>query len=94
MSLHEAERRRPRKHAPQRNTVEPDSHVPDSKARQELGGLSRMCLWRWDRSADMRALGWPPPIELNGRKYRSRRALEEFKANLMRRALAARGEVA
>jgi len=86
MTPREVERHRPRK-ATHRNTDEPDTHVPDSKVRQELGGLSRMCLWRWDHDRKMIDRGWPPAIELNGRKYRSRRLLERFKQALMRRAI-------
>jgi hypothetical protein len=78
-----------------RNTSnEPDALVPDPVAREEVGGISRMSAWRYDRSEKMRKLGWPPRIELNGRIYRSRKALEAFKANLMARAIAARGKVA
>jgi hypothetical protein len=72
-------------------TVAPDALVSDSVARQECGKVSRMCIWRWDHDPAMAELGWPPPIQLNNRKYRSRRALEVFKQNLMKRALAARG---
>jgi hypothetical protein len=101
MTLHEAERRhRQRKatHAQRKTTTvngdEPDMLVSDNTARAELGGLSRMSLHRYDRDPAMTKLGWPVRVMLNGRGYRSRKALEEFKANLMRRALAARGDAA
>jgi hypothetical protein len=98
MTVHAIDRRRPRKathaqrKATHRNADEHDALVADNIARQECGDISRMCVWRWDRDSDMISLGWPPRIELNGRGYRSRKALEAFKANLMKRALAARGE--
>ena len=57
-----------------------DQLVPDRKAREELGGISAMSLWRWDRNP---GLGFPPAIRLNGRKYRSRAALDEFKQRLI-----------
>jgi hypothetical protein len=95
MSLHEIERRRPRKatSTTRRNTTdEHDVLVPDNVAAAEFGGVSRMTIHRWDRDARMIALGWPPRVMLNARGYRSRRQLEAFKANLLRRAIAARGE--
>jgi hypothetical protein len=81
-----------RKSARRNTNNEHDSLVPDHVVRQEVGGVSRMSLWRWDRDPAMAALGWPPGIELNGRRYRSRQGLEAFKANLMRQAIAARGK--
>jgi hypothetical protein len=89
-SVHEIERKRPRK---PRNTTTDKQHdvlVPDAQAAAELGGVSRMCIFRWDRDPGMAALGFPPRVMLNGRGYRSRQQLEKFKANLMRKAIAAR----
>jgi predicted DNA-binding transcriptional regulator AlpA len=60
-----------------------DHLVPDPKARKEFG-VSAMTIWRWDRDSK---LGFPPPIKINGRTYRSRQQLEEWKANLLARAL-------
>jgi hypothetical protein len=65
----------------------PDELVPDPRAQQELGGISAMCLHRWDKNAEMAAMGLPPPMYINGRKYRSRNQLEDFKRRLMERAL-------
>jgi hypothetical protein len=82
----------PRKRTP-RNTATADEHdvlVPDSQAAVELGGVSRMTLFRWDRDPAKAGQGFPPRVMLNGRGYRSRKQLEKFKANLMRKALAAR----
>jgi hypothetical protein len=92
MSIHEIERRhRQRKRTP-RNTTD-DEHdvlVPDSQVAVELGGVSRMTVFRWDRDSAMTALGFPARVMLNGRGYRSRQQLEKFKQNLMRKATAAR----
>jgi hypothetical protein len=80
-----------RKRAPRNTTTDqPDVLVPDSQAAVELGGLSRMTIFRWDRDPAKTGQGFPPRIMLNGRGYRSRQQLEKFKANLMRKALAAR----
>jgi hypothetical protein len=69
-----------------------DVLVPDRIVRAELC-LSPMTAWRWDRDPAMTELGWPPLIRTGpqGRKYRSRRQLEQFKANLVKRAIAQRG---
>jgi len=37
--------------------------------------ISPMTRWRWERNLD---LGFPNPIIINGRKYWSARALEEW----------------
>jgi hypothetical protein len=67
-----------------------DELVPDPQARKELGDISDMTTWRWDRDPKMAELGWPAPIRIRTRKYRPRRQLESFKANLQRLALDAR----
>jgi len=64
----------------------PDVWVPEGTVCAELG-LTSMSLWRYDRDAKMIALGWPLPIKMNRRKFRSRRALDAFKANLAALAL-------
>ena len=38
----------------------------------------------------MAELGWPPPIRIKIRKYRSRRLIQRFKAGLVKAAIAAR----
>jgi hypothetical protein len=67
-----------------------DQLVPDPAVAKEFG-VSAMTLWRWDHSAEKAALGWPPPVLMgtsrHTRKFRSRRLLEQFKANLLRRAI-------
>jgi predicted DNA-binding transcriptional regulator AlpA len=54
--------------------------VPDRKARMEVGGVSAMTFYRWDHKPGM---GFPPPVRINGRNYRSRLALDEFKNRLI-----------
>jgi hypothetical protein len=67
-----------------------DEFVPDSKVRAELG-ISDVTMWRWDRDPQKAALGWPPPMRTGTakytRKFRSRRLLEQFKANVLQRAI-------
>ena len=67
-----------------------DSLVPDATARAELGDVSKMTWWRWQRDARMVALGFPVAITLCDRTYRSRAELEAFKARLMQEAIKAR----
>jgi hypothetical protein len=65
---------------------DPDTFVPDAQVRAEFGNITAMTLHRWDHNPD---LGFPPPIDIAGRKYRSRRMLEAFKERAMRAAIAA-----
>lgn len=69
-----------------------DTLVPDPQVRAELA-ISPMTLRRWDDDPEMTEIGWPPIIRMvpQGRKYRSRRLLENFKANLLKRAVEQRG---
>jgi len=66
----------------------PDSWVPDPAVRREFG-ICEMTLSRW--SADPR-LGFPPPIKINRRCYRSRQLLDAFKERLMQEAIQRRAE--
>lgn len=59
-----------------------DNLVPDPVVAKELN-VTTMTLWRWTNDAE---LGFPKPIKIRERNYRSRRALEEFKARMMQRA--------
>jgi hypothetical protein len=68
---------------------EPDKLVPDPQAWREFG-VSAMAWWRWGRDADLIALGFPPPVKIRGRNFRSRRQLEIFKQRMLRRAIADR----
>jgi hypothetical protein len=69
-----------------------DSLVPDATARAELGGVSKMTWWRWQRDPRMVALGFPVAITLCDRTYRSRAELESFKQRLMQEAIKARSQ--
>jgi hypothetical protein len=60
-----------------------DELVPDSVVRAELGGITPMALWRWERDPD---LNFPPPIVIRKRKFRSRLAVEAFKQRLITKA--------
>ena len=64
----------------------PDELVPDPQVWRELG-VTSMTGWRYTRDPK---LGFPPPIKIRTRNFRSRRMLEEFKAALLRKALAER----
>lgn len=64
----------------------PDTFVPDARVRAEFGNITAMTLHRWDHNPN---LGFPPPIDIAGRKYRSRRMLEAFKQRALRDAIAA-----
>lgn len=72
------------------DTNETDVLVPDPQVRVEFGDISEMATHRWDHDPKMAELGWPPPIRIRGRKFRSRRALEAFKQTLVRRAITER----
>jgi hypothetical protein len=63
-----------------------DEHVSDPQVCKEMS-VSAMALWRWDHDEEMIALGWPPPIVIKKRKYRSRKMLEQFKATMLKHAI-------
>jgi hypothetical protein len=62
-----------------------DDLVPDPAVWRQLH-VTSMTLFRWDRDP---RLNFPKPIKINGRKYRSRSALDAWI-----REMAARGTVA
>ena len=68
---------------------EPDRLISDRAIATEFGGVSLMTLYRWTNDP---ALGFPPPIKIRTKNFRSRRAIEEFKARMMRNAVAQRVE--
>ena len=68
---------------------EPDMLVPDPVVAHEFG-VTAMSIWRWDRDEQLLELGWPPAIQIRTRNFRSRQALEAFKAALQRQAIARR----
>jgi hypothetical protein len=67
-----------------------DVFVPDPKVWVELG-ISSMTGWRWQRD---RTLNFPPAIRIRGRNFRSRRQLESWKREMLRRATAQRASAA
>jgi hypothetical protein len=60
--------------------------VPDPQVCREFG-VTAMTVWRWDHDPE---LNFPPPIRIRRRKFRHRRALEDFKRQLVRNAIARR----
>ena len=61
----------------------PDKLVPDPAVCREFG-IIPMTLWRWDQDP---RVGFPPKIKIGTKNYRSRRLIEEFKAELLRKAI-------
>jgi hypothetical protein len=64
-----------------------DVLVPDPVVAREFA-VTLMTLSRWTHDQN---LGFPPPIKMRGRNYRSRAALEAFKAQKIRDGIAGRG---
>ena|SRR5438876_888170 len=62
---------------------EPDSLVPDALVAKELG-TSVMGLWRRTNDPDD---DFPAPIKIRSRNFRSRKALEAYKARKLREAM-------
>jgi hypothetical protein len=60
-----------------------DTLVPDPQVWREFG-VTSMTLFRWTHNAK---LGFPPPIKINNRNFRSRRQIEAFKDRMLRKAL-------
>ena len=50
--------------------------LPDRKVAERYG-VCRRTLFRWDRNP---TLGFPPPVRINNRKYRSVAELDAFDA--------------
>jgi hypothetical protein len=63
--------------------TQPDTLVPDPVVRREFG-VTAMTIFRWTHDPE---LNFPPIIKVRKRNFRSRRALEEFKARLVAQAL-------
>ena len=66
-----------------------DELVPDPTVIKEFK-INLMTIWRWSNDPD---LGFPPAIKIRNRNYRSRRALDDFKARMLQRDLAAARDV-
>jgi hypothetical protein len=62
----------------------PDELVPDPKVWRELG-VTSMTGHRLDARPE---LGFPPPLRIGRRKYRSRKQLEAYKQRLIAEAVA------
>jgi hypothetical protein len=60
-----------------------DTFVPDPKVWRELG-ISSMTGWRWQRDQE---INFPPRIQIRGRNFRSRKQLERWKAEMLRRSI-------
>lgn len=63
------------------NTDTTDRLIPDPMVAKELG-VSLMSLWRWTRDPK---LDFPPPVKIRQRNYRSQRALDAWRARLVRK---------
>jgi predicted DNA-binding transcriptional regulator AlpA len=63
-----------------RSTSEPpDELIPDSQVWKEFH-ISSMTGWRWSND---KTLGFPRAVKIRNRSYRSRRAIESFKARML-----------
>jgi len=67
-----------------------DTFVPEARVREEFD-VTAMTLHRWDNDP---LLGFPSPITIRGRKYRSRKQLQEFKERQIKLAVANRKLIA
>jgi hypothetical protein len=66
----------------------PDELVPDPVVWREFG-ITSMTLHRWTHDAN---LGFPSPIKIRTKNFRSRLALEDFKQRMMQKAIAERSK--
>jgi hypothetical protein len=57
-----------------------DELIPDGKVAKLLHKHIKT-LPRWDQNERLKALGWPAPIVINGRKHRSGPKLKAFLKN-------------
>jgi len=67
-----------------------DTFVPDRQVWKELG-ISSMTGWRWQRDPN---LNFPPRIQIRGRNFRSRKQLERWKAEMLRRSIGGHSKAA
>jgi hypothetical protein len=56
------------------------NYIPDRKVAERLSKHVKS-LKRWDKDPRMKALGWPEPLYINGRKHRFEPALDAFLRN-------------
>lgn len=74
-----------RSEIPQPHIDRSNDLVADPVVAEEFN-ISLMGLWRWSKDKD---LGFPPAVKIRNRNYRQRRALDEFKARMISRGMAA-----
>jgi hypothetical protein len=60
--------------------------VTDADFRREIGNLSTMAVWRYDHGHKTPP-SWPARIAINGRYYRTRSSIEQFKTAMVSRAI-------
>ena len=65
-----------------------DELVPDPVVWQEFG-ITSMTLHRWTHDPN---LGFPLPIKIRTKNFRSRLALEDFKKRMMQKAIVERSK--
>ena len=83
---------KPKKRLELPNYDDRDVLVADPQFIEEFD-ISNNTKGRYDKDPRMHELGWPLPIKIKDRNYRSRRQIEEFKANLLKRAIAERSRL-
>jgi hypothetical protein len=66
--------------------------IPDRKIFADLN-ITEMTGQRWDGDKKMHELGWPPPVRINRRKYRTAEAYQQFKKNLIDKAIRERSTI-
>jgi hypothetical protein len=64
-------------------SAQPDDLIPDAIVARDRYHVSPRSLPRWDANI---SLGFPPPIIINGRKYRRRCELECWERSRVRKA--------
>lgn len=43
-----------------------EAHLTSKQLRAHFGGVSDMCLWRWQHDPELK---FPEPMRINGRRY-------------------------
>ena len=63
--------------------TEPNSYLSAKQTRHRFGDVCDMTLWRWIKDP---ALGFPPPLRINGRRFWKVADLERWEAVRMHEA--------
>jgi hypothetical protein len=64
-----------------------DDLIPDVVVARDLYQVDPITLTRWDEKTEQGKLDFPPPVEINGRRYRKRGELRQFNMrHVVRRA--------